>query len=168
MPRPPKAEVTFRSNLKAVEAALDRAAFERMERACQHLVNETKRTLTGQRHGRRYILPGLKTIREREAALTAKRGKPVKLTRKQREARKYTASAPGEPPAVRFGRLRNSIRYRVTGKGVNLAGLVGSGLEYAPYLEFGTSRMAPRRFLGPTIEREKGEVKDILGGRKWV
>ncbi|MGB9866717.1 MAG: HK97-gp10 family putative phage morphogenesis protein [Bacillota bacterium] len=162
-----RAEISFKSNLKAVEAALDRAAWEHMERACQHLVDKVKETLSGQRTGKKYIIPGLKTIREREALLSLKRGGPVKLTAKQREARKYTASAPGEPPAVRTGRLRNSIKYRIVGTGLSLRGIVGSPLEYAPYLEFGTSKMERRPSLRPTYERERETVKDILGG-KWV
>ena len=167
MPKPPKAEVTFKSNLKAVEAALTRAAASRMEQACQMLVDETKGTLTGQRTGRRYVIPGLKTIREREALLSMRRGKPVRLTAKQREARKYTASAPGEPPAVRTGRLRNSIKYRIVGTGADLRGIVGSPLEYAPHLEFGTSKMERRPFLRPTYERTREAIKQILGG-KWT
>lgn len=121
---------------------MDRAAFARMETACQHLVNEVKKTLTGQRTGKTYKVPGTKR----------------KL---------YTASAPGEPPAVRTGRLRNSIKYRVLGRGVNLSGVVGTQVEYAPHLEFGTSKMEPRPFLRPTYERERKTIKAILGGR-WL
>jgi len=161
MPKPPKAEITFKSNLKAVEAALDRAAFERMERACQHLVNETKKTLSGPRTGKTYIIPGLKTIREREIRLGRR------LTAKERAKRYYVASAPGEPPAVRTGRLRNSIKYRVIGGGLNLRGIVGSSLEYAAPLEFGTSKMAPRPFLRPSYEKVREAIKNILGG-KWL
>ncbi|HHV79089.1 MAG TPA: hypothetical protein GXX40_05685 [Firmicutes bacterium] len=185
MPKPPKAEITFKSNLKAVEAVLDRAAWERMERACQHLVNETKKAMTGPKSGRWYIKPGIKTIAERVATLRTakiarkekKLGRPLteqektqitaKLTPAQLQARKYRASAPGETPALRTGRLFNSIDYYVIGTGLNLRGIVGSPLEYAPYLEFGTSKMERRPFLRPTYERERENVKDILGG-KWV
>jgi HK97 gp10 family phage protein len=155
------AEVRFSSNLPQVQAALTRLLRERMTKACRHLANRTKVALTGKRTGRRYIIPGLKTITARELRLGRQ------LTTKERGRRKYTASAPGEAPAVLFGHLRNSIKYRVVSDGANVFGIVGSTLEKAPWLEFGTSKMAPRPFLQPTYQREKGTIKGILG-EKWV
>lgn len=64
----------------------------------------------------------------------------------------HQASAPGDPPAVDTGRLRQSIvalkiepgRWRV-----------GTNLEYALYLEFGTRRIAPRPFMRPAADKER-------------
>ena len=156
-----KAHVKFTSNLSNVNQMLSATALLRMNQVVHHLVDKTKETLTGQRHGRRYIIPGLKTIMARQA----KSGRKLSLA--QRNKRKYTASAPGEAPAVLFGHLRNSIKYKVVGRGLKLTGIVGSKLEKAPWLEFGTSKMAARPFLRPTYEKERGFIKKILK-RGWL
>jgi HK97 gp10 family phage protein len=46
-------------------------------------------------------------------------------------------------PLLRSGELRDSIEYTVHGN----EGAVGTDKEYAPFLEFGTSKMPPRSFL---------------------
>lgn len=61
----------------------------------------------------------------------------------------HRASAPGEPPANETGRLVQSIRWEFTGS--RLAIRVVAGTVYASYLEFGTSKMAPRPFLRRAI-----------------
>jgi HK97 gp10 family phage protein len=63
--------------------------------------------------------------------------------------RTHTASAPGQPPMTDTGRLVNSIEFDKIG---DLTATVGSKLVYAPYLEYGTSRMAARPFFRPAIE----------------
>lgn len=153
-----KAGVKFSSNLNAVVSALEKAAYTHMVRACIHLTNAAKRKLTGPRTGRMYVIPGLVTIKQRQQ--TSGR----KLTTKQRARRRYRASAPYEAPAVLFGHLRNSIKYTVVGKGMHIQGIVGSDLDKAPWLEFGTTRMFPRPFLKPAYEEEKQTLKSMLGG----
>lgn len=55
--------------------------------------------------------------------------------------RPYQASAPGESPANRSGRLAKSSDYKVR----NYAEMtVGETVEYAKFLEEGTTRMKPR------------------------
>jgi len=39
---------------------------------------------------------------------------------------------------------------------------VGTSVEYAPYLEFGTSRMQPRPFMVPAIARNREWIKAKL------
>lgn len=74
-------------------------------------------------------------------------------------------SSPGEPPAVDTGRLRASITHRLEGGGrdTRTKGYVGTNVEYAPYLEFGTSRMAARPFLTPALEKHREEIKRLIG-----
>ena len=50
---------------------------------------------------------------------------------------------------VDTGNLRNSISSEIRG----LTGVVGPTAEYAEYVEFGTSRMAPSAFMGPATDR---------------
>jgi hypothetical protein len=54
-------------------------------------------------------------------------------------------SAPWTPPHRRTGTLSGSIRYYVDRTGLVLH--VVAGAPYSSFLEFGTSRMAPRPFL---------------------
>jgi hypothetical protein len=56
----------------------------------------------------------------------------------------HRASAPGEPPASDTGLLLNSIHHEMGDDGDGWYVDVGSDLQYAIYLEFGTRKMAPR------------------------
>lgn len=66
----------------------------------------------------------------------------------KRGSKSHQASAPGEAPAIDTGNLVNSIQTDVQG----LRAEVGTAVEYALYLEYGTSKMAARPFLGPAAE----------------
>lgn len=70
----------------------------------------------------------------------------------QRRSVMHQASAPGEPPATDTGRLRASYRRRSHGR---FTRDVYSGVEYAPYLEFGTRRIKPRPHLKPSWDEEQ-------------
>lgn len=61
---------------------------------------------------------------------------------------------------VRTGRLRNSISYGVDTD--EPAVYIGSNVEYAPYVELGTSKMRAQPFLKPAVENYAGEYKDLL------
>ena len=58
-------------------------------------------------------------------------------------------SSPGEPPKEKSGELKESIKYEVVDEELNIY----SEADYAGYLEFGTSKMRPRPFMAPVIER---------------
>lgn len=53
-------------------------------------------------------------------------------------------SAPGEPPGVRTGNYRSSFRSSTENNGTSYTARVESDCIYGPYLEYGTSKMAPR------------------------
>lgn len=61
---------------------------------------------------------------------------------------------------VRTGRLRNSISYGVDTS--EPAVYIGSNVEYAPYVELGTSKMRARPYLKPAVEKYAGEYKELL------
>lgn len=61
---------------------------------------------------------------------------------------------------VRTGRLRNSISYGVDTN--EPAVYIGTNVEYAPYVELGTSKMRARPFLKPAVEKYAGEYQDLL------
>lgn len=69
----------------------------------------------------------------------------------------HIASAPGEPPASDTGRLVGSIRAEYSDGG--LSGRVVAGSAHAPYLEFGTAKMAPRPFMRPALARRRAAIE---------
>lgn len=75
----------------------------------------------------------------------------------------HRASAPGEAPAMDSGLLANTIGVSsVPGVDNDLAAMVVANADYAPHLEFGTSRMAPRPFLRPAFERARDGFERAL------
>ncbi len=67
--------------------------------------------------------------------------------------------AKGNVP-VRTGELKNSIgvQYSATGLQFDLE----AEADHAAYVEYGTSRMAPRPFVGPAVERAGRELQAKL------
>ena len=59
---------------------------------------------------------------------------------------------------VDTGRLRNSISHAVEKE----AAYIGTNVEYAPYVELGTSKMAPRPFLKPAATDHTKEYKKLM------
>jgi len=60
---------------------------------------------------------------------------------------------------VDTGRLRNSISHAVDVQ--DKAAIIGTNVEYARYVEFGTSRMSPRPYLAPAVQDHIAEYKQI-------
>lgn len=113
-------------------------------RASNELTSTVRKVLSGQRSGRRYRIRG--------------RGY-------------YTASAPGEPPAVRTGALRLSFKGRTfsrhTRNGINIHAVTESKLTVGKYvlgemLEKGTKKMKPRPFAEKTLEIAKLKIESIF------
>lgn len=83
-------------------------------------------------------------------------------------------------PNVDTGRLRNSVIYATSKKqsygtapaetadytlhGVVEQGkvVVGTNVEYAPYIEMGTSKSPPYPFLKPAVQNSVGVIKEII------
>ena len=80
-------------------------------------------------------------------------------------------SEPKAWPAVQSGTLRSEITFEIEISGSEVIGRFGvfattaSGtfLEYAYYLEVGTSRMEPRPWLTLTVDEIMDQVKVFLG-----
>ena len=64
----------------------------------------------------------------------------------------HRASAPGESPAIDSGRLAESL---TVFRRSTFQWYVGSDVEYAPWLEYGTYSIAPRPYLRPAAARFK-------------
>lgn len=61
---------------------------------------------------------------------------------------------------VDTGRLQGSITYAVEGK----EGAVGSNVEYAPYVEGGTYKMAARHFLQNAGDSNREKIINLFKG----
>lgn len=86
-----------------------------------------------------------------EIGLTAEANAKLEIT-------KAVYDTPESPSYKRTGRLRNSISHTDDGK----AAYIGTNVEYAPYVELGTSRMGPRPYLKPAVLNHVDEYKEIV------
>lgn len=59
---------------------------------------------------------------------------------------------------VDTGRLKNSISHAVSGS----KAIIGTNVEYAPYVELGTSRRSPHAFLRPAVQFYVDEYVKIV------
>lgn len=84
-----------------------------------------------------------------EASIKVSMSGPKSGRTYKRRKKTHTASAPGEAPAIDTGALFDSLNTEMTGE---LSAVVGTNMEYAEALEFGSHKMAPRPFLGPAFE----------------
>ena len=152
-------------------------------RVANELRTASNHVLRGQRHGRRYIVPGT-------GRWHYKRGKRVVIGREEdnygRKGRKkygrlagtawityrhYTASAPGESPAVRTGAFRLGWKQRsyaedLGGGQCNVHGVIENDQKVGnrllgEMLENGTGRMAPRPYQQKVVDRAMGNVRQI-------
>ena len=69
-----------------------------------------------------------------------------------------------EMGAVKTGILRGSITHE-TDEG-KLSTIIGTNVEYAPFVELGTSKMQPRPYLRYALYKNKKEIIDILSKEK--
>jgi len=108
------ATTLLQSEAKRYVGIVGADAAKRAALASRELFNSSQRVLDGKRSGRFYYIPG-------------------------GFGRKYQASAPGEPPARRTGRLRRSWRPEVladtTSGSHKVFATVKSGVEYIPFLD---------------------------------
>jgi len=80
-------------------------------------------------------------------------------------------SLPGEPPKVVIGNLRSSIDTATVKDATGVSGFLGvrksaDAGRYGFWLEFGTSKMAARPYLRPTIINNKDKLFRMIGKRR--
>lgn len=76
----------------------------------------------------------------------------------QLEVKASIAGQRAEPTSVDTGRLLNSVDVRV---GTETA-YVETNVKYAQFIEYGTSKIAPRRHFRNSVERSREKVKEIF------
>lgn len=62
---------------------------------------------------------------------------------------------------VDTGRLRNSVTHAMEG---SEAVVIGTNVEYGPYVELGTARQKAQPFLRPAAQDHVGEYRRIIEG----
>lgn len=115
--------------LNGLILATGRGGMEGLKKAGLLIVNQTKRNLS--KHGTGIIY--------------------------QRGNKTHQTSAPGEAPAVDTGRLRAS--YTSEAHEAEKYVEVGTNVEYAPFLEYGTSKMDARPHFRPAIEQTRAAIQ---------
>ena len=137
-------EVKLVFHTEKVVKAIEDTAGKRMAEAVIAVHKTVLETLSGQRSGRTYYVPGTRTT--------------------------YTASAPGQPPAKATAELSKNIKFSVKSEGKVITGMVGTDKIQGLMTEFGTktghSPMLPRPWLRPSFEKALPKVKSILG-KRW-
>jgi hypothetical protein len=125
-------------------------------------------TLSGQRSGRWYPVPGNPAYEKETPPELRARNYWIKFQgadeRNEIVGSAYRASAPGEPPAVRTGRLRQSFYMKVDpdrdGDGYVVS--IKTTVRYADDLEFGNEIMDPRPYIAPTLEKSMPQITSML------
>lgn len=133
------------SSVKEINNRITQGMRSRAYRVSNELRNNSQLVLRGRRSGRVYNVPGTGRM------TYYKKTKRAKIT-----YRRYRASAPGEPPAVRTGVFRASWQTKTVVTPLSSGGMtVRSSIEnwthsgsysLAQMLEEGTSKMAPRPY----------------------
>ena len=90
---------------------------------------------------------------EAEAAI----GRALEMIGLQGE--RHAKEALTQQGAVDTGRLRNSVTHQVISED---SVAIGTNVEYAPYIEFGTYKMDARPYIRPAIEDYINEYKQII------
>lgn len=70
----------------------------------------------------------------------------------------YAKKALTDQKAVDTGRLRNSVAWAILDDSV----YIGTNVEYAPYVELGTSKMAARPYLRPAVTDHVDKYKAVV------
>jgi HK97 gp10 family phage protein len=94
-----------------------------------------------------------------EGAEIVKAEAQVSITTGAVSGKNHVPSAPGEPPNEDTGDLRRGI---ISTQPAPLRALVSSTMPYSAPLEFGTSKMAARPFMGPAARKMKDEVVALV------
>lgn len=149
-------ETQLQANIQQITTSIQKQMERRSYLAANELRNSALLELRGQRSGRRYKVPGTYRLQMDKA------------TGRKKHGRYYTASAPGEPPAVRTGTFRNSWQPKARRVYGSYLSRIESDVRtdngkhnLGEILENGTSRMAPRPHHDRILDRAEPKIVKI-------
>lgn len=130
------------------------------------VVHAIQEELSGSRHGRFYPVPGNIFYDRKTAAKERADNYYVKFTgarsRSEIKGSAYQASAPGEPPAVRTGRLRQSFYLHVIAiNTTDFLAKITTNVYYADDMEYGTEKVSPRPFVKPAMLKIEPKLHEL-------
>lgn len=121
------------------------------------VVGELRAAKSGKAYGARTRRAFYRRVRTSVTLFGGAQGSFRRATRVTGKTRAYTASAPGQAPAVFTGTLARSVRTKVRGRGWQARVFADKGTAfYRHFLEFGTGprrTKRPRRFVGALARR---------------
>ncbi len=130
------------------------------------VLRNIREILSGKRSGRWYPMPG--NINYEKTSLNKAKNYEVKYIGASRKddiiGASYQASAPGEPPAPRTGRLRQSFFLTVQPVHGAFSAVIRTNVYYADDLEYGTERLDPRPFFRPAVQKAIPEIQKLFVG----
>lgn len=140
------------------------------------VVADLRAPKSGRQYGARNARSFYRKQRKTVQLLGGKRGSYMATVRSTKRTRAYTASAPGQAPAVFTGTLARSVRSKVPAKGKGWSARVFASRAtafYRHFLEFGTAPRAtkrPARNVGrvaprPIWSRYQAEIERELPAR---
>lgn len=135
----------FVSNLPAVTIVINAASEKALHAAADIGRNQWAKNLTGSRSGKVYRLRPNKTVAGGRARFES--GERSATTKHAY----YTASRPGEYPAVQWGDLMGSIRIKPKGD----AFLIGTDIEHGLILEKKNPSKGGRPHAKPSLDQAK-------------
>lgn len=119
--------------------------------------NSSKTTRRGIRQGFYFLGRDLRKTAQDGIKKGPKSGRIYLVKRAGGQRSRHQASAPGEYPANLSGTLRRGIRFEVRGAKQLV---FGAEADHAPYLEHGTTRMAPRPFLHKAVRANERNARN--------
>jgi hypothetical protein len=131
------------------------------------ILKNLQEELSGERHGRWYPVPGNIAYDKNTPSKNRAKNYYVKYTgsrsRSEIVGSAYQASAPGEAPASRTGRLRQSFFLTVDPdpRSDQWFANLRTNVQYADDLEYGTEKIDPRPFMEPAVKKSMGEIQKI-------
>jgi hypothetical protein len=133
--------VIYQNRIAEALSGIDKASKAAMVKALYAARTQILKNLSGTRSGIQYRVPDTKTY--------------------------YTASSPGEFPAVATGHLKQTITMALAQEGGALVGIIGSPLDYGLYLEKKGSWEGGREWLRPSLYQAQTAIHAALG-EEWA
>jgi hypothetical protein len=146
----------FLKNLRAIDQKVNAAVDTTAKQISQDAKGQIQRELSKAGTGIIYLRRrgGMRGFKGKDGWTSGRRGQSSWADKGQYIA--HQASAPGEPPAPDYGKLRSSVDTKIEGQSGSKIIYIKTGdqiANYAEALEKGSAHVKPRPFFEVTIQR---------------